>query len=895
MTKKKKLRQKRQQSPGDSSDDNDDDNKQPGKYCAHAVRGVNLSSIKKALKNIKLTECQQCIKEKKNVVKDFVNQDSEVIKTLTLCLQCGYIGCNEEESGCHSKQHYLTPHSDCHALIVNIMTWTVWCYLCNEEILIENYKLIADAVNFIKKTETSQLNLTPTVKPATLHNTQQELLKVKSTENTRKVDSESKVMVKNLVDAKKKEITEVEKITEKVKGLSNLGNTCFFNAVMQNLIQTPWLYEWLEEHCKNGYIWNITSPLNSCKDKKEKFDIILSESGELTQAFLSFLHKVKSANGIVINPSHLFGQVCKKAPQFKGYQQQDSHELLCHLFDAMKNEEIKRQRRGIIHTFLKDSGKNNIKDIDDETKAEIKALSPVSSHTFIDVIFGGQLLSTVTCEECGMSSQRLEPFLNLSLPVAEEKPLRPGIQKRNASDKTNDETQEIHFKQEEKKIGKHQETKMKRQAKKFAKKQAKAAKKASMLLDTSTKSSLLITEEQNELDAEKSDHSEADVEDNIEVESKDSISVISEQKYKTSQNNQCTNNVITNTLEKNCSDSENKDQDDIMISMEYFASLTVKDCDQVENCEENCTVVSYKGDNLCNEQISESKDSLFEGDQDRNRSREETSSISSVPDKDEIRFGSPDSGISNSESEHVSNHEQPTISTISSKTLTPRHHPASNECSVLSCLYQFTAPELLMGNNKFGCENCTRIKHGNKTSNEKVETVYSNASKHLLIMCPPAVLILHLKRFQQIGINLRKVNRHVEFPLTLDLAPFCTFDSQVLPQLNKNQKEIPYSLYGVVEHSGRLTGGHYTAYVKTRHRKATKFASFLRHEPLDQTDINALIKNFCNIPSQEESTPVLSEDLEGKWYYISDGHVKLSSESQVLKCQGYLLFYERIV
>lgn len=65
------------------------------------------------------------------------------------------------------------------------------------------------------------------------------------------------------------------------------------------------------------------------------------------------------------------------------------------------------------------------------------------------------------------------------------------------------------------------------------------------------------------------------------------------------------------------------------------------------------------------------------------------------------------------------------------------------ECSVQSCLNQFTAPELLTGNNKVGCELCTK-RHGGP---EK-KTVYTNAMKQLLIYNPPAVLILHLKRFQ---------------------------------------------------------------------------------------------------------------------------------------------------
>ena len=34
--------------------------------------------------------------------------------------------------------------------------------------------------------------------------------------------------------------------------------------------------------------------------------------------------------------------------------------------------------------------------------------------------------------------------------------------------------------------------------------------------------------------------------------------------------------------------------------------------------------------------------------------------------------------------------------------------------------------------------------------------------------------------------------------------------------------------------------------------------------------------------------------LGGQWYHISDGHVKKSSESDVLKSEAYLLFYERL-
>lgn len=36
------------------------------------------------------------------------------------------------------------------------------------------------------------------------------------------------------------------------------------------------------------------------------------------------------------------------------------------------------------------------------------------------------------------------------------------------------------------------------------------------------------------------------------------------------------------------------------------------------------------------------------------------------------------------------------------------------------------------------------------------------------------------------------------------------------------------------------------------------------------------------------------EPPQGKWYYVSDSHVREVSEEMVLKTQAYILFYERI-
>ncbi|MGH0172142.1 UNVERIFIED_CONTAM: hypothetical protein FKN15_067478 [Acipenser sinensis] len=166
--------------------------------------------------------------------------------------------------------------------------------------------------------------------------------------------------------------------------------------------------------------------------------------------------------------------------------------------------------------------------------------------------------------------------------------------------------------------------------------------------------------------------------------------------------------------------------------------------------------------------------------------------------------------------------EKPLISQnpqVAFQSLSHSYVPSSKECSVQSCLYQFTSVELLMGNNKLLCENCTekRQKHQKRTittAEKKPENVYTNARKQMLISVLPPIVTLHLKRFHQAGMSLRKVNRHVDFPMVLDLAPFCSASCKNVVE----SERVLYSLYGIVEHSGSMRGGHYTAYVKIRSR-----------------------------------------------------------------------------
>jgi ubiquitin carboxyl-terminal hydrolase 16/45 len=239
-----------------------------------------------------------------------------------------------------------------------------------------------------------------------------------------------------------------------------------------------------------------------------------------------------------------------------------------------------------------------------------------------------------------------------------------------------------------------------------------------------------------------------------------------------------------------------------------------------------------------------------------------------------------------------------------------RYQPSSGECSVYSCLAQFTARELLTGNNKWACDRCTAMQRKDADASDdeaeaetedkpkKKKVVYSNASKQLLLYSPPAVLTVHLKRFEQTFRGLRKVNRHVSFPLVLDLAPFCASTAVSTPTVAIDATKILYSLYAVVEHSGGLQGGHYTAFVKTKDASsAAETSAFLTSPITLPIDFHAHLeqmqaKSNCNGVHHGDEEPT---QKPCKWYHISDSKVTEATQDKVLSSQAYLLFYERIL
>ncbi|RQX71560.1 ubiquitin-specific protease USP4 [Toxoplasma gondii CAST] len=154
---------------------------------------------------------------------------------------------------------------------------------------------------------------------------------------------------------------------------------------------------------------------------------------------------------------------------------------------------------------------------------------------------------------------------------------------------------------------------------------------------------------------------------------------------------------------------------------------------------------------------------------------------------------------------------------------------------ISDCLRLFSEQERLDVENMWYCSSCKE---------------HVQAYKKLDLWKMPKILILHLKRFHNIGRFTRsKIGTKVTFPYKagdyLDMTPYILPESLEMMHA-KDQGLAPlYELVAVNVHSGELGGGHYFAYAK----------------------------------------------LRGRWYDFNDSWVQPVSEDSCHSSDAYMLFY----
>jgi ubiquitin carboxyl-terminal hydrolase 8 len=144
--------------------------------------------------------------------------------------------------------------------------------------------------------------------------------------------------------------------------------------------------------------------------------------------------------------------------------------------------------------------------------------------------------------------------------------------------------------------------------------------------------------------------------------------------------------------------------------------------------------------------------------------------------------------------------------------------------NLYQCFDMFTQPEYLEGDNAWYNENTKQSE---------------DIKKQISFWNFPKVLIIVLQRFTPCGQF--KINQTIDFPIdNLELSKYVT---------GYNPSSFVYDLFGICNHSGGTTGGHYTAYVR---------------------------------------------NAENEWYHYNDSFVnKVEQPNTIISPRAYCLFYRK--